>query len=261
MTDLQFIEHETALAKSRIAVKTFKGRGPRVFFLGGFYSNMESTKASIIAEWAQRRGNSVVRFDYSGHGHSERLFEECTLSDWLADSIAVLKHFDDQPAILIGSSMGAWLALLAIKALALQKFKAPKGAILVAPATDFTERLLWESLDTETRNILKVQRKLVRSTDRGQITLTLKLIDDGRNHLLLDHPIQTGCPVRILQGMEDRDVPWQHALRLIERLADDPASLTLIKGGDHSLSRPTDIDLLLDCLDQMTRLAELENTL
>jgi pimeloyl-ACP methyl ester carboxylesterase len=260
MTDLQFIEHGTGRAKSRIAVKAFKGKGPRVFFFGGFYSNMESTKASIVAEWAQRRGNSVVRFDYSGHGHSERLFEECTISDWLADSIAMLKHFDDQPAILVGSSMGAWLALLAIKALARQGLKAPKGAILIAPATDFTERLLWDRLDMETRKTLQKQGKWIRSTDRGPITLTLKLIDDGRNHLLLDHPIHTGCPVRILQGMEDLDVPWQHALRLMERLADDPASLTLIKGGDHSLSRPAEIDILLDFLDQMTRMVEVEKT-
>jgi len=226
MTDLQFIEHGTGRAKSRIAVKAFKGKGPRVFF----------------------------------YGHSERLFEECTLSDWLADSIAMLKHFDDQPAILVGSSMGAWLALLAIKALARQGLKAPKGAILIAPATDFTERLLWDRLDMETRKTLQKQGKWIRSTDRGPITLTLKLIDDGRNHLLLDHPIHTGCPVRILQGMEDLDVPWQHALRLMERLADDPASLTLIKGGDHSLSRPAEIDILLDFLDQMTRMVEVEKT-
>lgn len=260
MTDLQFIEHGTGLAKSKIAVRAVKGKGPRVFFFGGFHSNMESTKASIIAEWAKRHGNSIVRFDYSGHGHSERPFEECTVSDWLADSMAVLKHFDDQPSIFVGSSMGAWIVLLAIRALARDRLKTPKGVILIAPATDFTERLLWDRLDRETRKVMENKGKWVRSTARGPITLTLKLIDDGRSHLLLDHPIHTGCPVRILQGMEDIDVPWQHAFRLMEKLADDPASLTLIKGGDHSLSRPAEIDLLLDCLDQMTRTVEFEKT-
>ncbi|MFM8701222.1 MAG: alpha/beta hydrolase [Hyphomicrobiales bacterium] len=254
MTDLQFIEHGTGRAKSRIAVKAFKGDGPRVVFFGGLHSNMESTKASIITEWAQNCGNSFVRFDYSGHGRSDRVFEECTLSDWLGDSIAVLKHFDDQPTVLIGSSMGAWLVLLALRALPREGLKTPKGIILIAPATDFTERLLWDRLDMETRKILKKRGKWVRSSDRGPITLTSKLIDDGRNHLLLDHPIHTGCPVRILQGMEDTDVPWQHAVRLIERLAGESASLTLIKGGDHSLSRPREISLLLDCLTQMVRL-------
>jgi alpha-beta hydrolase superfamily lysophospholipase len=251
MTDLQFIEHGTGPTRSRIAVKAFTGNGPRVFFFGGFHSNMESTKASVVAEWAKSRGNSVVRFDYSGHGRSERLFEECTLSDWLADSLAVLKHFDDQPRILVGSSMGAWLVLLVIRALARDDLKMPKGVVLIAPATDFTERLLWERLDQEARKTLQTQGKWVRSTDRGPITLTSKLIEDGRNHLLLDHPIHTRCPVQILQGMEDSDVPWQHALRLMERLTDDSATLTLIKGGDHSLSRPAEIDLLLQSLERL----------
>lgn len=250
MTDLQFIEHGIGPAKTRIAVKAFTGNGPRVFFLGGFHSNMESTKASVVAEWAKSRGNSVVRFDYSGHGRSERLFEECTLSDWLADSLAVLKHFDDLPSILVGSSMGAWIVLLTLRALAREDFKTPKGIILIAPATDFTERLLWERLDKEARKTLQNHGKWVRSTDRGPITLTSKLIEDGRTHLLLDHPICAGCPVQILQGMEDSDVPWQHALRLMERLTDESVTLTLIKGGDHSLSRPAEIDLLLQSLER-----------
>jgi pimeloyl-ACP methyl ester carboxylesterase len=235
----------------QIAVLAQKGSGPPVLWLGGYKSDMRSTKAETLAAWALRTGRGFVRFDYSGHGESEGRFEDGTISRWLDDSLEVLNRMTDERPILVGSSMGGWISLLAAKRLAQQGKAAPAGMILIAPAVDFTERLMWDRFTDDMRRSLVETGTYLRESEYSDTPypITLGLIEDGRRHLLFDAPIQTGCPVHILQGMEDPDVPWTHAMRLVEHLPGDNVSLTLIKDGDHRLSRPEDLDRLIAAIE------------
>jgi pimeloyl-ACP methyl ester carboxylesterase len=237
-----------------IAVLVREGKGPPVVWLGGFKSDMRATKAIALDEWAERSGHAFVRFDYSGHGESGGAFEEGTISRWLEDALAVIEGFVRERPILVGSSMGGWISLLAVRYLMEKRPDlAPAGMVLIAPAVDMTERLMWGRFpDSLKRNVQETgvyHRPSAYSDDPYPITW--KLIEDGRRHLLLDGPIQTGCPVHILQGMEDPDVPWSHALELVEHLPGDSVSLTLIKDGDHRLSRPDDIERLIAAVAAM----------
>jgi pimeloyl-ACP methyl ester carboxylesterase len=231
-----------------IAVLNREGKGPPVVWLGGFKSDMRATKAAALDDWAERNGRAFLRFDYSGHGESGGTFEEGTISRWLEDALTVIERFVRERPILVGSSMGGWISLLAARRLMRTRpDTAPAGMVLIAPAVDMTEALMWERFPEDLKRSVRetgvYHRPSAYSDDPYPITW--KLIEDGRRHLLLGQPIQTGCPVHILQGMEDPDVPWDHALRLVEHLPGDSVSLTLIKDGDHRLSRPEDIERLI----------------
>jgi pimeloyl-ACP methyl ester carboxylesterase len=242
-----------------IAVRAQDGAAPGLFWLSGYKSDMKGTKAEAVAQWAAGRGRACVRFDYSGHGESSGRFTDGTIGRWLADSLAVFEACCRGPQILAGSSMGAWLALLLVRALrqrspagspALAQQGEPAtvgGLVLIAPAIDFTEELMWKRFTPEIKRELAEQGVWQRPSAYSPepYPVTRQLIEEGRNHLLLGAMIETGCPVRILQGVEDPDVPWQHAIALTSRLACDDVVLTLVKDGDHRLSRPEDIERLL----------------
>ena len=249
---LQTIEAGEGEERRRIAVLARPGDGPPVVWLGGFRSDMRATKAEALDAWAAGQGRAFVRFDYSGHGEAEGRFEEGTISRWLEDALAVIERFVSAPPILVGSSMGGWIALLAARALRARKSPlAPTFLVLIAPAPDFTERLMWASFDEAARRAILEegvwQRPSLYAPESYPITRAL--IEDGRRHLLLDGPIETGCPVHILQGMEDPDVPWTYAMRLLEQLPGEEVAMTLVKDGDHRLSRAQDIDRLIAAVE------------
>lgn len=227
----------TPLAYRRIA-----GRGPGVLFLGGFNSDMTGTKAAALAEWAQRAGRAFCRFDYAGHGASGGVFAEGTIGRWAADATMVLDALTEGPQILVGSSMGGWIATLLARARPARL----AAMVCIAPAPDFTEDLMWANFPADVRAAIARDGVWHRPSEYGEdYPITRALIEDGRRHLVLRSPLELGVPVRILQGMRDIDVPWRHALRLAETLAGDDVRLTLIKDGDHRLSRPQDLALLL----------------
>jgi pimeloyl-ACP methyl ester carboxylesterase len=222
--------------------------GPGLFWLGGFRSDMKGTKAEALDRWASAQGRACLRFDYSGHGESGGDFREGTISRWLADSVAVYTRFARGPQVVIGSSMGGWLALLLARHLRERKSAAPiAGMVLIAPAVDFTEQLMWSKFPAEIKREIEKKGYWLRPSHYGEeaYPITKDLIEDGRKHLLLDGLIESGCPIHILQGVQDEDVPWRHAVELVSRFSCDDVVLTLIKDGDHRLSRPADIERLL----------------
>jgi pimeloyl-ACP methyl ester carboxylesterase len=233
----------------RIAVRQRPGAGPGLVWLGGFKSDMGGTKAVALDGWAEAQGRGCLRFDYSGHGESGGSFADGTISRWLAESLAVFMAFCEGPQVLVGSSMGGWIALLLAREL--RRAPSPKaslaGMVLVAPAPDFTEALMWKRFPEEIRREIETQGAWERPSQYSNepYLITKGLIEDGRRHLLLGGLIETGCPVRILQGVQDPDVPWSHAVELVSRLSQDDVVLTLVKDGDHRLSRPEDIERLL----------------
>jgi pimeloyl-ACP methyl ester carboxylesterase len=233
-----------------IAVRAQAGAAPGLLWLGGYKSDMKGTKAAALADWAAQAGRACVRFDYSGHGESEGAFTDGTIGRWLADSLAVFDACCAGPQILIGSSMGGWLALLLTRELKRRGHSGTAsiaGMVLIAPAVDFTEELMWKCFTPEIKRELEEKGVWARPSQYSAepYLVTRQLIEDGRNHLLLGGLIETGCPVRILQGVEDPDVPWQHAVELTSRLASDDVVLTLVKDGDHRLSRPEDIERMI----------------
>ncbi|KAB0267564.1 alpha/beta hydrolase [Microvirga brassicacearum] len=234
-----------------IAALTQEGSGPPVVWLGGYKSDMRSTKAETLAAWAERAGRAFVRFDYSGHGESGGRFENGTITHWLDDSLGVIRGLVAERSILVGSSMGAWIALLVARHLAETGGPSPAGMVLIAPAIDFTERLMWDRFTVTMKRSIQETGVLLRESEYSEepYPITMGLIEDGRRHLLFDASIQTGCPVHILQGMKDPDVPWTHAMRLVEHLPGDNVSLTLIKDGDHRLSRPEDLERLIQAIE------------
>ena len=190
-----------------------------------------------------------MRFDYSGHGESGGRFEDGTITRWLEDALAVFETHAQGPQIAVGSSMGGWIALLLARALAgrVAVNATLAGLVLIAPAPDFTEALMWNEFSPEVKREIGENGSWQRPSAYGEepYPITRALIEDGRKHLLLGGLIETGCPVRILQGVKDEDVPWQHATELVSRIARDDVVLTLVKDGDHRLSRPEDIDRLI----------------
>jgi pimeloyl-ACP methyl ester carboxylesterase len=245
--DLQFLDVGEGDDARRIAILARPGRGPAVVWLGGFRSDMRATKATALDDWAAEAGRAVVRFDYSGHGESGGEFTAGTISRWLEEALAVITAKTQGPAILVGSSMGGWLALLAaLRLKAEQPEQVPAGLVLIAPAVDFTERLMWDVLLEDARRELETTGAFLRPSLYGDpYPITRGLIEDGRKHLLLGGAIEPGCPVHILQGMDDPDVPWRHVLQTVEHLPGEAVTLTLIKDGDHRLSRPEDIERLI----------------
>ncbi|MFD1703200.1 alpha/beta hydrolase [Methylopila henanensis] len=230
-----------------IAVLHRAGEGPCVVWLGGFRSDMTATKASAIDAWGARTGRAVLRIDYSGHGASSGRFEDGTIGSWLEDALAAIEAFAGPAPVLVGSSMGGWMALLAARRMA----RPPSALVLIAPAVDFTEELMWARFSDEVRLEILETGRWMRPSEYapGPYPITRELIEEGRRHLMLGGPIRVGAPVRILQGMRDPDVPWEHAMRLVELLADDDVVVTLVKDGDHRLSRDEDIGRLIAAVD------------
>ena len=232
-----------------IAVSHRAGGHPGLFWLGGFRSDMAGSKATAVDGLAQRRGLAATRFDYSGHGRSGGRFEDGTISRWLEEAEAVFRQFTEGPQIVVGSSMGGWIALLLADRLAGAGRVA--GLVLIAPAVDMTRRLMWDKWTGKARKELETTGVHLQPSDYSDepYPITRGLIEDGDAHLLGDKLIETGCPVHILQGTEDTDVPWTHATELVTRFASDDVVLTLVKGGDHRLSRPEDIARLESAID------------
>ncbi len=228
-----------------IAYLTRDGRSPGVVWLGGFHSDMAGTKAEALDGWAAEKGRAFLRFDYFGHGQSSGAFRDGTITRWRDDALAVIDTLCGGPQILVGSSMGGWIALLA----ALARPEKVKGLLLLAPAPDFTETLMWDIMPVDIRNEILHRGEWMRPSEyEAPYPITRALIEDGRKHLLLGGAIPVTCPVRILQGMKDPDVPWEHAVRLAEHLDGNPV-LTLVKQGDHRLSTPDDITRLRETLE------------
>jgi pimeloyl-ACP methyl ester carboxylesterase len=243
-----FIEVGTDASQRRIAVRARQGSAPGLFWLGGFNSDMKGTKALALDAWAAARGRACVRFDYSGHGESGGAFIDGTIGRWLEESVAVFEQFCTGPQVVIGSSMGGWMALLLAREIGKREGSRASlaGLVLIAPAPDFTEQLMWNGFSTEVKKEIETKGVWLRPSQYGEpYPITRALIEEGRNHLLLGSAIEVGCPVRILQGAQDPDVPWQHAFALTHRLPSDDVVLTMIQDGDHRLSRPQDIARIL----------------
>jgi pimeloyl-ACP methyl ester carboxylesterase len=242
----------TGSEQRAIAIRRDEGIDPGVIWLGGFKSDMKGTKAEALAAWARENGRACVRFDYSGHGESGGDFHAGTIGRWLEESLAVFEAYARGPQVVVGSSMGGWLALLLVRALRRRKMEGKPadgpvaGLVLIAPAVDFTEVLMWQRFPAKVKQEIETKGVWLRPSDYGEpYPITRSLIEEGRDHLLLGAMIETGCPVRILQGVQDPDVPWNHAVELTSRLAQDDVVLTLVKDGDHRLSRPEDIERLM----------------
>jgi pimeloyl-ACP methyl ester carboxylesterase len=241
-----YIEVGEGADRRRIAVRARPGSGPGLVWLGGFKSDMKGTKAIALDEWAAAHGRACVRYDYSGHGESGGTFVDGTIGRWLDESVAVFEQFCRGPQILIGSSMGGWMALLLAREIGRRAMTQASlaGLVLIAPAPDFTEELMWKGFTPEIRAEIETKGLWLRPSEYGDGTpypITRNLIEEGRNHLLLGSKIDVGCPVRILQGAQDPDVPWKHAFALAHRLPAEDVVLTMIQDGDHRLSRPQDI--------------------
>ncbi len=224
-----------------LAWRRLEGRGPVVVFLPGFGSDMAGAKAEALAGWAEGCGQAMLRLDYSGHGESEGAFTDGTIGRWTDDALLLSERLTDGPLLLVGSSMGGWIALLMARALGARV----RGLVGIAAAPDFTEDLMWEAAMPHEQAFLLTNGFVDVPNPYGPPQrITNGLIEDGRRHLLLRGEITVDCPVRLLHGQRDPDVPWQTALRIAERLRGADVQVTLIKDGDHRLSRPHDLALL-----------------
>jgi pimeloyl-ACP methyl ester carboxylesterase len=255
MTDPS-IKH-ISLSGESIAVLSREGDGVGLVWLGGWRSDMHGSKAVHLDAVAKREGFPFLRFDYSGHGQSSGHWSEGTLSKWLAESLAVFRHAASENCVLVGSSMGGWITLRLLAEL--QKAGEGgriKGLILIAPAPDFTAELIEPAMTDAQQNALTAKGWFEEPSDHlaEPNRWTKAFLDDGRNNLVMAGIIQTHCPVHILQGLKDTDVPHTHALKLASHLPADCVTITLIADGDHRLSRPQDLELLersvLDMLEQ-----------
>jgi pimeloyl-ACP methyl ester carboxylesterase len=250
-----FIEVGQDSAARRIAVRARAGGTPGLFWLGGFNSDMKGTKALALDAWAAEHGRTCVRFDYSGHGESGGVLTDGTIGRWLEESVTVFNQFCTGPQVVIGSSMGGWMALLLAREIARRGSSRVSlaGLVLIAPAPDFTEALMWNGFSPEIRREIETKGVWLRPSQYGEpYPITRALIEEGRNHLLLGSAIDVGCPVRILQGAQDQDVPWQHAFALAHRLPSDDVVLTMIQDGDHRLSRPQDIARIIAAVAEIS---------
>jgi len=224
-----------------LAWSTVQGRSPTVVFLPGFRSDMTGDKAAALAAFCAAGGQAMLRFDYSGHGASGGRFEDGTIGRWCTDALTAIDRLTEGRLILVGSSMGGWIALLAATA----RTERVAGLIGIAAAPDFTERLMWEAMSPGERTTLLRDGVLHVPSQYGEpYPITRALIEDGRNHLLLPAAIPLDCPVRLLHGQCDPDVPWETSLRIAERLTGTDVQVILVKDGDHRLSRPQDLALL-----------------
>jgi pimeloyl-ACP methyl ester carboxylesterase len=259
-TQPQFLEVGEGAARRRIAYLREGGPGngkAGVIWLCGLKSEMTSTKASALAQWARREGVPCLRFDYSGHGQSGGRFEDCTLGQWLEEAREAFTRLADGPQILVGSSMGGGIALLLLRALMAEtpgEAARIKGLALVAPAWDMAD-LMWSRLPDSARTEVIEKGIYLRPSnyDDGPYPITRAFIEEARRHRIGDQPFDPGRPVHILHGLQDPDVPWEHTLDLVAHLSGDWTRVSAVPDGEHRLSRPEDIALLLDIVGSLSR--------
>jgi pimeloyl-ACP methyl ester carboxylesterase len=226
----------------QLAWRMIDGDGPTVVWLGGFKSDMTGSKAQALADAAAQRGWRFLRFDYAAHGQSSGRWEDATIGRWRADALAAVDELSEGPVVLVGSSMGGWLACHT----AIDRPDRVQALVLVAPAADFTEALMRPKIPPEGLRELETNGVWLEPSEYDEpLPITRRLLDEGRDHLILPGPVPIRCPVRILQGQDDNPVPWRHALKLADALESRDVVFTLIKGGDHRLSTPADLDRLV----------------
>ena len=233
----------------RIAYHRVGGKAPGIVFLGGFMSDMTGTKATALEAFARARSQAFLRFDYFGHGASSGAFRDGTIGRWRDDALAALDRLTQGPQVLIGSSMGGWIMLLAARA----RPERVRGLVGIAAAPDFTEELMWPGFSPEEQRRIVAEGAITVPSEydpRGY-TITRRLIEEARQHLLLGVAIPIACPVRLLHGMADPDVPWQMSPRLAENLASTDVAVTLVKNGDHRLSTESDLALLRRTIEEL----------
>ena len=236
-------------AGRRIAFQRSNGAGPGVVFLGGFKSDMTGTKAAWLHDWAREGGRAFLRFDYSGHGDSSGSFEEGCIGDWFADTRHVIETLTDGPQVLVGSSMGGWIALLVARALP----QRVAGLVTIAAAPDFTEQGFWAGFSEAQRQALMTAGRVALPSDYADqpYVITRRLIEDGRDHLVMNQPLPLPFPVRLLQGTADTDVLVDWAMRLLDHAMGDDIRLTLVKGADHRFSTPECLRLIAQSIDDV----------
>ena len=227
----------------RIAYRRTDGAGPGIVFLGGFKSDMTGTKAVFLEEWARSEGKAFLRFDYSGHGESSGAFEDGSIGDWAADAMAAIGILTDGPQVLVGSSMGGWISLLVARAMP----ERVAGLVTIAAAPDFTEDSMWAGFSEAQKAVLETAGRIELPSDYSDepYVITRRLIEDGRENLVLRARLSLTFPVRFLQGTADEDVDQSVALRLLDHAAGDDMRLTLVKGADHRFSTPECLEIIL----------------
>ncbi len=242
------LETFKSIDDAKLACESLAGRGPTIVWLCGFGSDMTGAKARAVRDWAQTQGRGFLAFDYFGHGASGGDFSDGTIGRWRADALAAIDQLTAGPLLLVGSSMGGWIASLA----AVARPQRIAGLVLIAPALDFTETLLWPSLPDAARAELESTGRWLRP---GGVPITRRLIEEGRQWSLMSHPIAFAGPVRILQGQEDPDVPWRHALQVAQAFQSRDVRLTLFKNAGHRLSEPDEIAALLGVIAEVAATA------
>ncbi|WP_421784931.1 alpha/beta hydrolase [Hyphobacterium sp.] len=253
--DIRFLDRRDGETIAYVKHDAQPGKASLVW-LGGFKSDMDGTKALVLENWARESGRGFLRFDYFGHGRSSGDFEDGTIGRWRDDALAVIDELTDGPQILIGSSMGGWISLLAARARA----ERLAGLLLIAPAADFTSALMWPSFSEEVRRQITNEGRYEEPSayDDEVFVITRKLIEDGKNWSVLGEPVPFDGPVRILQGMRDESVPWEHARKCVDLVTSENVVFTLIKNGDHRLSTDRDLARLTVVAERLSRQVEAE---
>ena len=234
----------------RIAYHKIDGQGVGVVFLGGFKSDMEGTKAMHLQRWAEANNRPFLRFDYTGHGKSSGDFVDGSIGEWANDAMETINALTDGQQVLVGSSMGGWISLLVCRAMPSKV----KGLVGIAAAPDFTEDSMWANFDEDQRQMILKSGRLELPSEYSDepYIITKKLIEEGRNQLVLRTPLPLPFPVRLLQGTEDADVDQSVALRLLDHVSCDDVHLTLVKGANHSFSSPECLAMITDAIDQVS---------
>jgi pimeloyl-ACP methyl ester carboxylesterase len=250
-----FMEIGQGVHGRRIAYRFDAGASddvPVIVWLSGFLSDMASTKVVFLSEWAAQKGYAMLRFDYSGHGVSGGDIEKASTGAWLEEAQAMMALVGARPVILVGSSLGGWISLLLARQLAETGDARLKGLVLIAPAWDMTEKLMWEKMSEGSRSTVMTEGVYYAPSNYDDpYPITKILIEEGRNHLLADGDVPVNAPVRILQGMRDEDVPWEHSAALVDLLATDDVELTLVKSAGHRLSEPEDLQRLARTIEAL----------
>ncbi|WP_095590575.1 alpha/beta hydrolase [Actibacterium ureilyticum] len=247
MSDPEFLETETG---RRIAYHRLDGDGPGVVFLGGFRSDMGGTKAVHLEAWARAQGRAFLRFDYSGHGESSGDFLDGAIGDWFVDALAAITALTTGPQVLVGSSMGGWISLLVARTIPDRL----AGLVGIAAAPDFTEDSMWAGFDADQRAALAADGQVALPSDYSDepYIITRRLIEDGRDNLVLRAPLALPCPVRLLQGTADTDVDMSVALNLLDHMQSPDLRLTLVKGADHRFSTPECLAMIETAIADVT---------
>ena len=234
----------------RIAYDRLEGQGPGIVFLGGFRSDMQGSKAVHLRDWAAAQGRAFLRFDYSGHGASDGAFEEGCIGDWAADARAAIEALTQGPQVLVGSSMGGWISLLMARTIPGRV----AGLVTIAAAPDFTERGFWAGFSPSQREALMRDGRVALPSEYGEpLVLTRRLIEDGRDQLVLNQPLSLPFPARMLQGTADADVPVSWAMDLLDHASGEDLRLTLVKGADHRFSSPDCLDLIVATIEEVVQ--------